>query len=146
MKLDNFCMKHLIISIFILVFIGLNTLFSQIVADTFNVPKTWKLYQNNKRKSYRNNVCRHYSTIFHFCKYPNPTNNILYCDIYNQIEQDAIIEIFNITGQLLYKQTPKLYAGINSYEFDVKQFKQGIYVLKVSFYNKSQTQRFVVAK
>ncbi len=40
MKLDNLCMKHLILSTFILVFIGLNTLFSQIVADTFNVPKT----------------------------------------------------------------------------------------------------------
>jgi hypothetical protein len=78
--------------------------------------------------------------------YPNPTNNVLYYDIYNPQEQNATIKIYNITGQLMYKNEESLSAGINNFEFDVKQFRQGVYILRVSFGNKSQTQSFVVTK
>jgi hypothetical protein len=78
--------------------------------------------------------------------YPNPTNDVLYCDIYNPIEQNAIIEIYTIAGQLVYKDASILNAGITNYSFDTKQFRQGVYLLKISIGDKSQTQRFVTTK
>jgi hypothetical protein len=78
--------------------------------------------------------------------YPNPANDIIYCDIYNPIEQNARIEIYSITGQLVYKYVTSQIVGITNYSFSTKQFGQGVYLLKVSIGDKSQTQRFVVTK
>jgi len=78
--------------------------------------------------------------------YPNPTNNILYCDIYNPFVQNARIEIYTITGQLVYKDVSLQNAGITNYNFNTKQFGQGVYLIKISMGDKSQTQRFVVTQ
>jgi|AntAceMinimDraft_14_1070370.scaffolds.fasta_scaffold11549_3 hypothetical protein len=78
--------------------------------------------------------------------YPNPTNDVLFCDIYNPIEQNTTIEIFTMTGQIVYKETTQLTAGIREYYFNTSQFKQGVYLLKISMGDKSQTQRFVITK
>ncbi len=78
--------------------------------------------------------------------YPNPTKDILYCDIYNPTEQNTTIEIFTITGQCVYKETTLLPAGITEHNFNTTQFGQGVYLLKISMGDNSQTQRFVVTK
>jgi len=78
--------------------------------------------------------------------YPNPTKDILYCDIYNPKEQNSTIEIFNITGQIVYKKTSVLTEGINKHSFNTNQFRQGVYFLKISLGHVSQTQRFMVIK
>ncbi len=76
--------------------------------------------------------------------YPNPTKGLIYFEINNLKEEDVIIEIYNLRGQLVYKQTSKLPQGINSYKLDTKQFNQGVYILKVSSNSQSQIKRFVV--
>jgi len=78
--------------------------------------------------------------------YPNPTKDILFCDIYNPTEQNTTIEIFAITGQCVYKETTLLAAGITEHNFNTAQFGQGVYLLKISMGGNSQTQRFVVTK
>jgi len=78
--------------------------------------------------------------------YPNPTKDILYCDIYNPTNQSATIEVFTISGQCVYKETTTLLAGITEHNINTQQIGQGVYLLKISLGGNSQTQRFVVTK
>ncbi|MBN2776869.1 MAG: T9SS type A sorting domain-containing protein [Bacteroidales bacterium] len=78
--------------------------------------------------------------------YPNPTKDILYCDIYNPIQQNTNVEIFTITGQCIYKESTLLPSGITEHNISTSKFGNGVYLLKITMGEKSQTQRFVVMR
>jgi hypothetical protein len=78
--------------------------------------------------------------------YPNPTKDILYCDIYNPLQQNTNIEIFTITGQCIYKESTLLPSGITEHNISTSKFGNGVYLIKITMGEKSQTQRFVVMR
>jgi hypothetical protein len=63
--------------------------------------------------------------------YPNPTNDILNIEISNTCKQGLEIEIFSITGALIYQ---KEYKNINAHfseQIDLSGYTKGIYLVKV---------------
>ncbi|MDD3739893.1 MAG: T9SS type A sorting domain-containing protein [Bacteroidales bacterium] len=77
--------------------------------------------------------------------YPNPSSDFINFNLQTGIEQSGIIEIFDISGRLLYKETTNLNAGINTINLNINDFchGDGCYFLRASFDNKSQVKRFI---
>ncbi len=61
--------------------------------------------------------------------YPNPTNNTLTIELAASSPK-AEIHIFNTMGKKVYQTTP--YAEVNKVKIDVRNWKRGIYLIKVS--------------
>lgn len=59
--------------------------------------------------------------------YPNPTNSIL--NIQNSIYPIDLVEVYNIQGQLLYKNT---FSNENSVSIDFINYPKGMYMVKVN--------------
>jgi hypothetical protein len=80
--------------------------------------------------------------------YPNPTNDMIYFSLQTATEQIGLIEIFDISGRLIYKESIDLRAGINNRSLNINSFcnENGSYLLRASFDNKSQVKRFILIK
>jgi len=72
--------------------------------------------------------------------YPNPSDgnfNIIFDDI---IMHDAVIEIFDIQGKSLYKNS----ININTKSIDISNFSKGIYFLKVRTNNEVKVEKIIL--
>ena len=67
--------------------------------------------------------------------YPNPSNNIIHVET----PQNATIEIINIQGQLLKKNSVTEKIS----EIDISMLQIGLYLLKATIDNKIIVKRFV---
>ncbi len=67
---------------------------------------------------------------FFFFFYPNPTTERLNCMISNAAEQGTDLVIYNITGQVQYRQ--QLDASVTSLVIDVSSWSKGNYIVQMN--------------
>jgi len=77
--------------------------------------------------------------------YPNPANNYLNIDFYNNSNQAVEIEVYNNTGQLVQKrQQSNVMSGMNQMSLDISGLANGIYLVKLKTNQASFTKKFVI--
>ena len=64
--------------------------------------------------------------------YPNPATNLVSLEINEPTEGSAQIEIMDITGRQVLKQTTSLTEGLNTISVDVSQLSKGIFIVKMT--------------
>lgn len=73
---------------------------------------------------------------------PNPFINELHIKFYSLNQETAFIEIFSLTGQILYSASYRIVEGINNFMLK-PALPPGIYILKVSSGDKSWKKKIV---
>lgn len=73
--------------------------------------------------------------------YPNPTKSVLNVEIVGIEEEDAIFQIFNIEGQLMFIEKLGMKRKI---KIGTSSFKSGLYFIRVNYNDKSVYGKFVV--
>lgn len=63
---------------------------------------------------------------------PNPTKDVVNVSYTVNSNQEATIEVFNISGANLLTSTTTAVTGLNSMDIDLSQFEAGTYFVKVS--------------
>jgi thiol-disulfide isomerase/thioredoxin len=63
---------------------------------------------------------------------PNPTKDVVNVSYTVNSNQEATIEVFNISGANLLTSTTTAVTGLNSMDLDLSQFEAGTYFVKVS--------------
>ena len=77
--------------------------------------------------------------------YPNPSNGALHMDWIAARVSGAHVEIFNATGQSVYKsEIVSTREGLNQFEFDVSGFRAGTYILIVQIDHEKKSFRFQI--
>jgi len=72
--------------------------------------------------------------------FPNPASDLLYVKVDNEYRTELHIGLYNIKGDLIFKENKKLVQGVNQYVYDVDNFTEGIYILKL------RTEKGIVSK
>jgi hypothetical protein len=76
---------------------------------------------------------------FTFSIKPNPSSNFLNVLIENSVRGDYKIEVYDVLGKMIFNQSlSKMQTSIS-----VSNWKAGIYLVKISNENHSQTKRFI---
>jgi len=74
-----------------------------------------------------------------FTLYPNPTSSILSIEIQNIIS-NGTLEIYDMLGKQIFNQT---ITSNNLSQIDVSSYNSGLYLIKISSENRTETKRFV---
>ena len=64
--------------------------------------------------------------------YPNPATNLVTLEIDSYTEGVTQLEILDITGRQVLKQTTSLTEGLNTISVDVSQLSRGIFIVKMT--------------
>jgi hypothetical protein len=67
--------------------------------------------------------------------YPNPTNGSFTLSYLNNGNAQATINIYNLTGQIVLSQNISQVSGLNTVDFDISAYSQGIYMLGLTLTN-----------
>ncbi len=82
-----------------------------------------------------------------FQLYPNPARDILTLDLYNYLDQNISISIYNHLGQqVLYLPEQELHDPTLSIDLANKHLPDGIYLLSIRTPEGQQTKQFVIAR
>ncbi|MBI5218579.1 MAG: PKD domain-containing protein [Bacteroidia bacterium] len=71
--------------------------------------------------------------------YPNPATEFVYFDNFEMPSGDIEINVFDITGKMIFKDIIKQNMPVNRKEYDFSKFEKGVYVFRVissKIYNK----------
>jgi len=71
--------------------------------------------------------------------YPNPVTDVLNIELSATGSRPATVELLSIEGKVLYKGQ---FAGTRSYQINVSQFRQGIYLCRVNNGTSIETTKF----
>lgn len=75
--------------------------------------------------------------------YPVPNDGILYLQLTGLITTELVIEIFDITGRLVYIRKGGEVSGIYMQAFDLSEFDAGLYTVQLCFNGQLKQQRFI---
>ncbi len=75
--------------------------------------------------------------------YPNPVENNLNLALFVPNECIITIQIFNITGQIIYENKRLLHEGQNTETFDVSHLSHGVYAIRFQTENKTHNLTFI---
>lgn len=78
--------------------------------------------------------------------YPNPSNGLFKLNYSVTGNETASIEVFNSTGQLVYSESKKAFAGNNVASIDLSAQSEGVYYLKLRVGDAIATKRIVFMK
>jgi len=78
-----------------------------------------------------------------FKLFPNPNNGTFSLSTNTSFDKNAKITIFNTLGQILLEMNPVLFHN-NRLEFDLSNFLNGIYFLKLESNNKIIFEKFII--
>lgn len=76
--------------------------------------------------------------------YPNPSNGEITLEIEQKGENDIKIEIFNITGQLVYTETIKKQPGIVKKELNIGNLAKGLYVVNIRSGEATSSKKIII--
>ncbi len=65
--------------------------------------------------------------------FPNPASNIVNVRIIAENSEPDVLQIFNISGKLMFERAIELVLGENNYSIGVKDIPSGVYFLKTEF-------------
>jgi hypothetical protein len=77
---------------------------------------------------------------------PNPVSNELTLTVNSGANGDAVIEIYNVTGQNVKSFEKSLNAGTNELKMNVEELSSGTYFLKLSNGKASESLKFIINK
>ena len=77
--------------------------------------------------------------------YPNPTSDKLYCQLYSNVTSMATIQIFDISGKLIFQSLngSEIIQGDNVLEWDVSNYPAGLYYYSIKGDKEIFTGKFV---
>jgi hypothetical protein len=75
--------------------------------------------------------------------YPNPVNDILNIELLSTSNEDIEINISNISGQIIYKESQTINNGMNNFRIDVSSYPGGMYFVQVTGNKMLETLRFI---
>lgn len=78
--------------------------------------------------------------------FPNPANNQLNLRFLNNVTEQAVLEIYSPTGQLINKRNINAVQGTNLEALDLSSLRPGAYILNLQTSNKRYVKRFQVVK
>ncbi len=78
--------------------------------------------------------------------WPNPTANHLNIQYENLANESQILEVMDITGKIVIQKQLGATVGEVNHSIDVNSLPSGIYVLRLSASNFSQSKRFIISK
>jgi hypothetical protein len=91
------------------------------------------------------NAIKQYDADRYISLFPVPANNDLFVKLVTDKEQDAVMEILDVTGKAVQTITrEKLAAGNHLLQADISAFENGIYFVKIRTADKYMSKRFVV--
>jgi hypothetical protein len=67
--------------------------------------------------------------------YPNPTNGSFALSFTNNDNSDTRIRIYNLAGQLVLEKQLTPSTGLNTINFNISAYSQGIYILEIATTN-----------
>ncbi|MGD0711426.1 MAG: T9SS type A sorting domain-containing protein [Bacteroidales bacterium] len=70
-----------------------------------------------------------------FLIYPNPTNGSFALSFTGNAHSGTSIRIFNLAGQLVMEKQVTQSAGLNTINFDISAYSQGMYILQLATTN-----------
>ena len=74
--------------------------------------------------------------------YPNPTSGILQILLKNKPEGDVYITIYNLTGNIIYKE--QVFQPEPNFQFHVNEnIRQGMYLMKLEYNDKMVVKKFI---
>lgn len=76
--------------------------------------------------------------------YPNPVSDIIHFNFNNTMNEDAVVSIYNLSGQLLKENKIQLIEGFNAHEINIEELNSGIYILRISTDSKMLESKVVV--
>ena len=76
--------------------------------------------------------------------YPNPCDGIFNILINQDFVNDAIIEIYNAQGQLIYNKTINNIQKGQLKTIDISNYSKGIYYMHLNFEDKMDTKKIIV--
>lgn len=79
--------------------------------------------------------------------YPNPANSIVQADINLKSSSDVRIEVYSITGKLVYSNVSnKLSSGTHTLRIPVSNLSVGNYVVRIEANGLNETAKFVISR
>jgi hypothetical protein len=67
--------------------------------------------------------------------YPNPTNGNFTLSYVSNENTETTINLYNLVGQVVLSKSVSQVKGLNTVNFDISSFSQGIYMLELSLTN-----------
>ncbi|MEZ5048285.1 MAG: T9SS type A sorting domain-containing protein [Saprospiraceae bacterium] len=67
--------------------------------------------------------------------FPNPTTNAITVDFVSISDQAITVELFDITGKIIYQKKYNVTIGSNNLNLDMSQLSSGVYMLRLESYN-----------
>ena len=74
---------------------------------------------------------------------PNPFNNVLNLTVNSTVVEEAVVQVFNIQGQLIMNQVMVLTQGRNQLDLITSDFQAGSYIVKVNAPHLSKVMKIV---
>lgn len=78
--------------------------------------------------------------------FPNPTSGMTNINVNLADRSDVNIFVFDITGKKMLEQNMEMQSGKNTFAFDATDFSNGIYFVRITAGNYTQTIKMVVNK
>jgi len=79
-----------------------------------------------------------------FSVYPNPNNGQFTVSFNGNTEEDATLQLFDITGKVIFTHSYSTVAGLNELPVELTGFSAGVYMLKFSQGNETQMTKVVL--
>ncbi|MFA5781980.1 MAG: YCF48-related protein [Bacteroidales bacterium] len=119
----------------------------EVVSPNFcNPSKSYNSSRSNIATNNPNGINENSDALDLFSIYPNPAGDIITIENMGSVK-DEIISIYNMHGQLVKQQPINNAEGIPTgqikTDIDVSELAKGIYLLKLSSYDKTEMTRFV---
>lgn len=76
--------------------------------------------------------------------YPNPTNDNVNLDINMNETSDVVVMAYDMSGQILINENKHLATGKNTLTYDVTNWSNGIYFIRITSENASNTMKVVI--
>jgi PKD repeat protein len=78
--------------------------------------------------------------------FPNPVAETFRLELYAENHGQAVVEIYNLHGQLIMKQIVYLEPGLNNYLFNGSFLSSGVYLLSITETGKKSAERIKIVK
>jgi len=78
--------------------------------------------------------------------YPNPSSGLYTINLESSVNDDAVINVFNLLGEKITNQKVKTKFGVNKYQLDLTNAPDGIYFVTLNSNTRVSQKKFVVLK
>jgi hypothetical protein len=78
--------------------------------------------------------------------YPNPANNVLNVELFSEFNEASEVLIIDMSGKVVVRKSMELTEGVNTFEIDLGDCANGMYMLTITSENMRETTRISILK